>query len=59
MSGLINKIKDHIHEHRSNAVDSNTPMPKATAKVNGVVVAESDNYEFVEGNIYFPPSYVP
>ncbi|KFY62289.1 hypothetical protein V496_04654 [Pseudogymnoascus sp. VKM F-4515 (FW-2607)] len=30
----------------------------ATATVNGQVVAETDNYEVVEGNIYFPPEYV-
>lgn len=28
-------------------------MPKATW--NGVVLAEGDKYEVVEGNIYFPP----
>ena len=27
----------------------------ATAKWNGVVIAESEKYETVEGNIYFPP----
>lgn len=26
--------------------------PKATAKINGKVIAESDQYETVEGNIY-------
>lgn len=33
-------------------------MPHATATVNGVVVAETDTYEVVDGNIYvcFPPS---
>jgi uncharacterized protein (DUF427 family) len=30
-------------------------MVHATAKVNGTVIAETDNYEVVEGNIYFPP----
>ncbi|KAF2462045.1 hypothetical protein BDY21DRAFT_368184 [Lineolata rhizophorae] len=33
-------------------------MPHATAKVDGVTVAETDSYEVVEGNIYFPPSSV-
>ncbi len=28
-------------------------MPRAL--VNGTVIAESDEYEVVEGNIYFPP----
>jgi hypothetical protein len=27
-------------------------MPHATASVNGVVVAETDTYEIVDGNIY-------
>lgn len=27
----------------------------ALAKWNGVVLAESDTYQFVEGNVYFPP----
>jgi uncharacterized protein (DUF427 family) len=31
-------------------------MPTATARVNGKVIASSDNYQTVEGNIYFPPS---
>jgi len=31
-------------------------MAKATWK--GIVLAESDNYEFVEGNVYFPPDSV-
>ncbi len=30
----------------------------ARAILNGVVVAESDQYETVEGNIYFPPGSV-
>jgi uncharacterized protein (DUF427 family) len=30
----------------------------ATAKFNDTVVAETDNYEVVEGNIYFPPSSI-
>lgn len=33
-------------------------MPHATATVNGKTVAESDDYEIVEGNIYFPPASV-
>lgn len=33
-------------------------MPTATAKVNGHVIASSDTFEKVEGNIYFPPSSV-
>jgi uncharacterized protein (DUF427 family) len=31
-------------------------MAKAT--VDGVVLAESDNFEMVEGNVYFPPEDV-
>ncbi|HEY0025070.1 MAG TPA: DUF427 domain-containing protein [Longimicrobium sp.] len=30
----------------------------ATATWNGVVIAESDAYEVVEGNVYFPPGAV-
>jgi uncharacterized protein (DUF427 family) len=33
-------------------------MPHATATVNGTVIAETDNYEVVEGNVYFPPSSI-
>ncbi|RFU24535.1 hypothetical protein B7463_g11808, partial [Scytalidium lignicola] len=28
----------------------------AKASVGGQVIAETDNYEIVEGNIYFPPA---
>ncbi|MEB3164774.1 MAG: DUF427 domain-containing protein [Prochlorothrix sp.] len=31
-------------------------MAKAT--FNGVVIAETDQYESVEGNVYFPPSAI-
>ncbi|KAF3937736.1 hypothetical protein ABW19_dt0203416 [Dactylella cylindrospora] len=30
----------------------------ATAKVDGVVIADTDNYEVVEGNVYFPPESI-
>ncbi|KAL2859603.1 DUF427-domain-containing protein [Aspergillus pseudodeflectus] len=33
-------------------------MPRALAKVGDHVVAETDNWETVEGNIYFPPSAI-
>lgn len=33
-------------------------MPTATAKVSGDVIASSDRYETVEGNIYFPPDSI-
>ena len=33
-------------------------MPTATARVNGKVIASSDTYQTVEGNIYFPPNAV-
>jgi uncharacterized protein (DUF427 family) len=32
------------------------PMAKATW--NGAVLAESDTFEIVEGNVYFPPSAI-
>jgi uncharacterized protein (DUF427 family) len=28
----------------------------ATARFNGKIIAESDTFEVVEGNVYFPPS---
>ena len=30
----------------------------AKATVSGTVIAETDSYEVVEGNIYFPPSSI-
>jgi len=33
-------------------------MPHATATVNGILVAETDSYEVVDGNIYFPPDTI-
>ncbi|OJJ07339.1 hypothetical protein ASPVEDRAFT_56749 [Aspergillus versicolor CBS 583.65] len=33
-------------------------MPHAVAKVGGHVIAETDSWEFVEGNIYFPESSI-
>jgi uncharacterized protein (DUF427 family) len=33
-------------------------LPMAKAVWNGVVVAESDQYEVVEGNCYFPPDKI-
>ena len=34
------------------------PTGHVEATVNGITVAESDTYEFVEGNVYFPPDAV-
>ncbi|ETI19248.1 hypothetical protein G647_09080 [Cladophialophora carrionii CBS 160.54] len=31
-------------------------MPTATARVNDKVIASTNDYQTVEGNIYFPPS---
>jgi uncharacterized protein (DUF427 family) len=33
-------------------------MPHATATVNGTVIADTDTYEIVEGNVYFPPASI-
>ncbi|KAL4954145.1 DUF427-domain-containing protein [Aspergillus filifer] len=33
-------------------------MPHAVAKVGDHVIAETDTWETVEGNIYFPPSSI-
>ena len=30
----------------------------AKATVDGVTVAETDSYEYVEGNVYFPPNSI-
>ena len=30
----------------------------AKASVDGTIIAETDHYEFVEGNVYFPPDSV-
>ncbi|KAI1799866.1 DUF427 domain protein [Daldinia bambusicola] len=34
------------------------PSGHVQATVNGTVVAESDVYELVEGNVYFPPAAI-
>ncbi|CAF9933717.1 hypothetical protein IMSHALPRED_009449 [Imshaugia aleurites] len=33
-------------------------MPHVTATFNGKVIAEAEKWEYVEGNIYFPPDSV-
>ncbi|EAW12257.1 DUF427 domain-containing protein [Aspergillus clavatus NRRL 1] len=33
-------------------------MPRAIASVDGTVLAETDTWETVEGNVYFPPSAI-
>ena len=33
-------------------------MPHATATYNGQVIAETDSFETVEGNVYFPPDSI-
>ena len=30
----------------------------AKATIDGTVIAETDNFEYVEGNVYFPPSSI-
>lgn len=34
------------------------PSGHVQATVDGTVLAESDTYELVEGNVYFPPSSI-
>lgn len=34
------------------------PSGHVEAKVDGTIIASSDTYELVEGNVYFPPSSV-
>ena len=33
-------------------------MTKATATFNGTTIASTDNFEVVEGNVYFPPDSI-
>ena len=33
-------------------------MPHATATFNGRIIADTDTFEFVEGNVYFPPASI-
>ncbi|KAJ5618686.1 hypothetical protein N7528_006797 [Penicillium herquei] len=33
-------------------------MPTARAHLNGLLLAETDSWETVEGNVYFPPSSI-
>lgn len=33
-------------------------MPTATARIGSTILAQADQYETVEGNIYFPPSSI-
>ncbi|KAJ5701219.1 hypothetical protein N7488_008767 [Penicillium malachiteum] len=33
-------------------------MPTARAHLNGLLLAEADSWETVEGNVYFPPSSI-
>ncbi|KAK6532361.1 hypothetical protein TWF281_006550 [Arthrobotrys megalospora] len=50
---LTDKIKS-IFKHDIQDQASGSKM-SAKATVNGVVIAETDHYEKVEGNVYFPP----
>ncbi|KAJ5261286.1 hypothetical protein N7478_011881 [Penicillium angulare] len=33
-------------------------MPTATAQIDGLVLAQAESWETVEGNVYFPPSAI-
>ena len=50
---LTDRIKS-IFKHEIQDSASSSKM-SARATVNGVVIAETDQYEKIEGNIYFPP----
>ncbi|KAK6357956.1 hypothetical protein TWF730_007312 [Orbilia blumenaviensis] len=50
---LTDRIKS-IFKHDIQDSASGSKM-SAKATLNGVVIAETDQYEKVEGNIYFPP----
>ncbi len=43
-------FKKHFRKNKDESTNDN--MPHATATVNGVVVAETDKWEVVDGNIY-------
>ncbi|KAK6518349.1 hypothetical protein TWF506_005508 [Arthrobotrys conoides] len=50
---LTDRIKS-IFKHDIQDPSTSSKM-SAKAVVNGVVIAETDRYENVEGNVYFPP----
>ena len=41
-----------ISRGEKEAKQPTTKMPHAIAKINDKTIAETDNYEFVEGNVY-------
>lgn len=45
-------LPSHLHD-----LTLTTTM-HATASVSGTTLAETDTYEFVEGNVYFPPNSI-
>jgi uncharacterized protein (DUF427 family) len=46
-----------ITSAQPNKTFTTAKMP-ATARIANTVIAEADNYETVEGNVYFPPSSI-
>ena len=49
------------HQNPEQRAEGQAPSPErsaARASWNGAVIAESDRYEVVEGNVYFPPDSV-
>ncbi|KAF3910472.1 hypothetical protein ABW20_dc0108813 [Dactylellina cionopaga] len=51
---LQDKIKS-IFKPDSQGESSSSKKMHATATHNGIIIAETDHYETVEGNVYFPP----
>ena len=45
MNLVTEKLQKQVHKHT-------LEMPHATATFNGKVIAEAENWEFVEGNVY-------
>jgi len=55
ISSRLTSIKQHLGLHKPTK-DDDMVKGLAEATVNGTVVAEADEWEVVEGNVYFPPA---
>jgi len=63
MNRLLHKAASSFSHRNFKSIQINRTIAsmtqgKATATVQGRKIAETDEYEVVEGNIYFPPSSV-
>ena len=57
-NSILPSLYNYLSFLRLQPRNSNSIMPHATATFNGQVIAEADTYEFVEGNVYFPPDSI-